>query len=148
LKSWDYELDYTDFESQQGQLRYLFLKGPDWLRAHSSLLYNKHQSSISGVRRPSLEATTPLHIYAFMPCIRTILPFTVCLHAVTTNMCNNLESFPLEELCKADPVLSINLPCTNKAVSTGNKKGLYFAKILSFQSKPKYPCCTEEAEYN
>jgi len=75
--SWDYELDYPDLESQQGQERYLFSEVPDWLRAYQASYTTSTRSSISGVRRPNLEATTPLHMYAFMPHIRTILPFTV-----------------------------------------------------------------------
>jgi hypothetical protein len=101
--SWDYELDYPDFESQQGQERYLFSKGPDWLRVHQAFYTTSTRSSISGVRRPNLEATTPLHIYAFMPCTRTILRFTVCLHAVAINMCITLNPFLLRNFARPVP---------------------------------------------
>jgi hypothetical protein len=59
---------------------------------------------ILGVSRPSLEATTPLHINAFMPCIRTILPFTVCLHALATNSCITLNHFLLQNLARPFPL--------------------------------------------
>jgi len=101
--SWDYKLDYPDFESQQGQERYLFSEGPDWLRAHQASNTPSTRTSTSGVRRPSLEATTPLNIYAFMPCIRTTLPFTVYLHAVATNICITSNPFLLKNLARPVP---------------------------------------------
>lgn len=104
LLSWDYEqLDYPDFESQQGQEMYLFSQGPDRLRAHQTSYTTSTRSSISGVRRPYLEAKTTVHIYAIMPCIRKILPFTIYLHAVATNICKTLYPLLLKNLASPVP---------------------------------------------
>jgi hypothetical protein len=101
--SWDYELDYPDLDSHQGQERCLLSEGPYWLRAYIASYITSTRSSISGVGRPSLEATTPLHIYAFMPHIRTILPFTVYLHAVATKICKTFNPFLLKNLARPVP---------------------------------------------
>lgn len=125
-----------------------FLKWSRLAPGPPSLLYNKHQKLyLEGKAAESWSYNFSPHLclYAVRKDNFTAYNFPTCC---SYKCVHNLESFPLEEFCKAGPVLSINVPCTNKAASTGNKEGLDFAKILSFQTKPKYPCCTEAAEYN